>query len=554
MRWKDLLLESQYDQMLQALVPLSKGVKGMENVIDPKMGSVVSTAFRRKDRVIWYMRWFRIQVISQLNQFNKDENVAVKIEKLMRQYLGQLSLDIDSYHSELATFEARSISFRHFANMTESPEIQSIVWDKQLPSDLIRELYAAEAIWVKKRDQVISYDSQDDQPTIFLDLGNGWAWYDLETPTCTREASAMGHCGNAGGESGQTILSLRKSVGDHKLRPSLTFILHEDGTLGEMKGRENNTPSEKHHDAIVALLKDPRIKGITGGGYKPENNFRMSDLKRAQKDEVTALNPMLRDTDQLYYHWIKLGSPHDGDGALLMKRIHDGIREKLDEFGYSPEKIDLVKDCIVVESYDSPENYMDIYHGYTYLLKELLSKKLPDLIERKYTIRSNKAHNITHACARKYFTGMFEELLSYDCDFILSDTMHFQMIDGKLVLELPLEDFMVEFFEEDHSQKPQDLAEVSEDDSPSLEHLIEDTRDPVEKELLEYLQSVADARNRTEKYGTVNWPKPSDDLITVVYEHFKNTEDESYTQPNLNQFQLDLGDVQSPFARPAKMQ
>ena len=116
----------------------------------------------------------------------------------------------------------------------------------------------------------------------------GWKWVDLGKGYCDKEGKSMGHCGNAGAELGDNILSLR----DSKNIPHLTFILN-NGILGQMKGRQNDKPSEKYHPAIIELLKTPIIKQVRGGGYKPENNFSLNDLEEDMKEELLALKPDL---------------------------------------------------------------------------------------------------------------------------------------------------------------------------------------------------------------------------------------------------------------------
>lgn len=116
----------------------------------------------------------------------------------------------------------------------------------------------------------------------------GWKWVDLDKGYCDIESKSMGHCGNSGAKGGDTILSLR----DENNIPHLTFILN-DGKLGEMKGRNNSKPSKKYHPAIVELLKHDWIKQVVGGGYKPENNFMLSDLEDDIKDQLVELKPDL---------------------------------------------------------------------------------------------------------------------------------------------------------------------------------------------------------------------------------------------------------------------
>jgi hypothetical protein len=70
--------------------------------------------------------------------------------------------------------------------------------------------------------------------------------------------------------------------------------------LGEMKGRNNDKPIEKYHPYIVALLKQPFIKGIVGGGYAPENNFSLADLPDDQTEALVKMKPSLADLATSY--------------------------------------------------------------------------------------------------------------------------------------------------------------------------------------------------------------------------------------------------------------
>lgn len=121
-----------------------------------------------------------------------------------------------------------------------------------------------------------------------LSFPDGYNWVDLEKSYCEKESSSMGHCGNRGGSGSDTILSLR----DSKNIPHLTFILNK-GVLGEMKGRNNDKPQPKYHPYITELLRLPIIKSVKGGGYKPENNFKLSDLKADQLQSLLKFKPEL---------------------------------------------------------------------------------------------------------------------------------------------------------------------------------------------------------------------------------------------------------------------
>ena len=119
-----------------------------------------------------------------------------------------------------------------------------------------------------------------------LSFPDGYSWVDLEKSYCDKESESMGHCGNRGGPRSDTILSLR----DKQNIPHLTFILN-NGNLGEMKGRANEKPATKYHKYIIELLKLPIIKNVKGGGYKPENNFCLTDLKQEELDELLRSKP-----------------------------------------------------------------------------------------------------------------------------------------------------------------------------------------------------------------------------------------------------------------------
>jgi hypothetical protein len=104
----------------------------------------------------------------------------------------------------------------------------------------------------------------------------------------------MGHCGNRGNpQPGDNVLSYRTPNANGSWTPHLTFVLMKDGYLSEMKGRGNDKPAEKYHTIIEKLIMSDHVKGITGGGYKPENNFSIFDLPKAQYTALTDKKPTL---------------------------------------------------------------------------------------------------------------------------------------------------------------------------------------------------------------------------------------------------------------------
>lgn len=116
----------------------------------------------------------------------------------------------------------------------------------------------------------------------------------------------MGHCGNtATPKEGDRILSFRTKASGGKQRPHLTFILDENGYLGEMKGRANEKPSEKYHPYIIDLLQKDFVKGIKGGGYLPESNFSITDLDQEQMNALISKKSSLIAPEEAYIYAVE---------------------------------------------------------------------------------------------------------------------------------------------------------------------------------------------------------------------------------------------------------
>ena len=174
------------------------------------------------------------------------------------------------------------------------PSIDHLVWDinatPQYITNLMTKLESDYNEEQRKKKQIVTPKSGD---RIVIDYDK-YAWVMLARGACSDEADAMGHCGNQPSEKpGDAILSFRSKVDDGRQKPHLTFILHKDGLLGEMKGRANQKPDPKYHPYIIDLLKSDIIKGITGGGYEPRKNFAVSDLTDDQQEDLLKARPDL---------------------------------------------------------------------------------------------------------------------------------------------------------------------------------------------------------------------------------------------------------------------
>jgi hypothetical protein len=232
--------------------------------------------FKKDNRIVWMLKHYRNNIIK--TSFKKANDVLKAQLEDFKHYYSMNVPKIDN--------------FQNYDDM----DVQSLIakfneWERE------NKVLANE--WVPISEDIVP----------ILDFKNGWVWYSLNKAYCEIEGNAMGHCGNKGAfKSSDTVLSLRyvENV-DGVLygRPSLTFVRHGNGYLGEMKGRANEKPSEKYHGMIVDLLlikngEEFYIQGIEGGGYAPEKNFAVSDLSTQLKQKLFAVRPEFKSLRDIY--------------------------------------------------------------------------------------------------------------------------------------------------------------------------------------------------------------------------------------------------------------
>lgn len=222
---------------------------------------------KRNDRIVWYLRWTRIYISYGINQ---------KLGELeLQNYNRKLHTNYSIHNIIFSTNPIRELErigqqLRHFLSLPDQ-NIQNQVFGSETPQDLLGILRRFEQAWQKRIEEEKSYIQPEEEDTVLLEFPDGYAWWLLPRAGCSKEAAAMGHCGNVPSQrEGQQILSLRRKALKGKevyWYPVATFIIDEDGYLGEMKGRNNDKPIKKYHPYIIELLKHNMIKGIRGGGY-----------------------------------------------------------------------------------------------------------------------------------------------------------------------------------------------------------------------------------------------------------------------------------------------
>lgn len=301
------LLESRFDQRFEAMFErqfamiethFPEYMSIARDFFDQKY-AWAKTVLKRPDRITWYLRYARILMAKDfadnlgaespdVPELGDDQAGSTAHDEAWRLYEQYLKTVPDNARFLTSLSETEGL-LKHYMDLN-IPAINAVQFERQSRKELWEQLEALEEEW---RDKLIGKIAYREEP-VLLEFPDGMKWVHLQRSGCKDEAAGMGHCGNGAGSSGQTILSLRriKREGPETFwEPFLTFILNRDGTLGEMKGRGNSKPASRYHSYIVELLKQSLIKGIRGGGYKPENNFDLTDLTEAQRAEIATANP-----------------------------------------------------------------------------------------------------------------------------------------------------------------------------------------------------------------------------------------------------------------------
>ena len=322
--------------------------------------SVVTAArqkLRKQDRIIWYLRLWKIGFVWSLAQGLSAPTKAIVgadtldllWRKLGQDYLKKRGSTFDNavdegyyvYHDQHLLDD-----LEHYLSLPIAA-IQNRVFAYDDPDKVRSEFAELEKQWQEEAKGAFA----DPHVKPLISFPDGFAWFDLATAYCPKEADAMGHCGNSPRQhSDDNILSLRKLVtrGDNVLhKPYLTFILDGDGLLGEMKGRFNKKPAPEFHKYIIALLRHPVVKGIKGGGYLPENNFSLDDLDEDTRDALVEEKPELGGLWAMYRKYGLNGS------------VETMLDSKLESERIMPERLDRHGDTYLIADWRDLSRFLD---------------------------------------------------------------------------------------------------------------------------------------------------------------------------------------------------
>lgn len=260
---------------------------------------------RKKDRIVWFLRQWKIGLVMETfikllantkEVFSKEHPWIVYIHKLTNEMNAHSGKKLTG-HDFWEIYRRGDNFLVHLEHLLSLPipAIQNYKFQYQPLLQVAQHFSNLEEKWKQQVKDLIPFNPTDGE--IIITFPDGFFWQNLNREYCNTEGKAMGHCGNSASyQAGDRVLSLRSKVKVGKntfVRPYLTFILHSNGKLGEMKGRFNKKPDDKYHPYIMELLLTPMIKGIQGGGYAPHNNFSINDLSDSDREKLLAAKPSL---------------------------------------------------------------------------------------------------------------------------------------------------------------------------------------------------------------------------------------------------------------------
>jgi peptide methionine sulfoxide reductase MsrB len=262
------LFEAAYDSMITSM---KQKFPNQTNMITQQV-NWAKQSLKKADRIVWYLRI--------VQAFISDNLGTDLLGDYKFQSLEQLQTDIT-----------------HFYGYQYAP-IENYVFKSQKVSDVISDLAKFEDQWKKKQNAEKGAEPHPGDYKL-LEFGGGYAWWFVDRAYCPDEGRSGSHCGNIAGKTKtkQRILSFRNANN----QVLLTFIREPNGSLGEMKAKNNQKPSEKFHPYIVKLLDLDMITGIAPGEgqYAPQANFNMFDLTEQQLNYFLEKKPALVET-QVY--------------------------------------------------------------------------------------------------------------------------------------------------------------------------------------------------------------------------------------------------------------
>ena len=248
---------------------------------------------KKDDRIVWYLSLIQRMCMKKLRDqpISKTRKMRRRIERKLHGF-GDERInrdfelfdkdDWEHYHDLQCVSQSHTMNDYQFFRTVENKAIPKST--QQINEDFLQ----IEKKILSSTEERFCSDGER-----FIECGKGWVWFEVKQGFSRQESFAMRHCGNGDGGFGEVLYSLREQVnrdGSVFWKPHLTFIV-KNGFLGESKGFANQKPAEKYHPYIAIFLLESGIKGIHGGGYLPQNNFKFLDLEHSLQKKVLSRHP-----------------------------------------------------------------------------------------------------------------------------------------------------------------------------------------------------------------------------------------------------------------------
>lgn len=221
-----------YQQMMQGVLSVVQQISSDEASDVQRQISVFINTYKRSDRIIWILRWYRayltdymlmeIKVNKDLDQQTK-ETLSAWCRKASQKYFKELDYNVGGNAKQISIavmgprFATNMTHFMSYVDQNSENYIKKIdqtVFEWQTPDELIHAFSTYESEWQENRDREMDHaEDSYDSAQLLIPFNDGFAWWNLNQAHCDAEGKAMGHCGNnQGGNYGDTVLSLRQEI------------------------------------------------------------------------------------------------------------------------------------------------------------------------------------------------------------------------------------------------------------------------------------------------------------------------------------------------------
>lgn len=248
---------------------------------------------KKDDRIVWYLSLIQRMCMKKLRDqpISKTRKMRRRIERKLHGFADERinrdfeffnKDDWEHYHDLQCVSQSHTMNDYQFFRTLENKAIPKST--EQINEDFLQ----IEKKILSGTEERFCSDGEK-----FIECGKGWVWFKVKEGFSRQESLAMRHCGNGDGGFGEVLYSLREQVNRNDSvfwKPHLTFIV-KNGFLGESKGFANQKPAEKYHPYIAIFLLESGVRGIHGGGYLPQNNFKFLDFEHSLQSKILSRYP-----------------------------------------------------------------------------------------------------------------------------------------------------------------------------------------------------------------------------------------------------------------------